>query len=134
MEGRGARLILPIVSALVVLFMFQGPVIFSATYWKNTLEFSGLFLKGWGALPMYDGLKERQFFAFIMGFIIPVFYVLSMILTATLTLLRQISGRTFLRPSFVYMVWGCSIILSTVPLSAVIMSSAFHWWPWSVIG
>ena len=86
---------LPFVVGGIILFLVQGPCVLTAQYWQNAFEFSGLFLKGWGALPMYDGLKERQFFAFIMGFIIPVFYVFSMILIGALTLLRQMDRKNF---------------------------------------
>lgn len=89
-------LLLPFVVGLCVLLMVQGPAIFNAAYWTNTFEFSGLFLQGWGALPFYDGLRDRQFFAFIMGFIIPAVYAGTMMLVAALCLLRQIDRKNIL--------------------------------------
>jgi len=70
----GAIVLLPLMLALGVLIVCYGPLTFHAQFWQNTFEFSSLFLQGWGALPITDGLKDKQFFAFCMGLMIPVVY------------------------------------------------------------
>ncbi len=61
--------------ALGILYHFYGPLIWGHLFWANTFEFASLFLQGWGALPITDGLKDKQFFAFIMGLMVPVVYL-----------------------------------------------------------
>ncbi len=85
----------PLVLAALVLLILQGPSIFNHALWKNMLEHARLFLQGWGALPMYDGLKDRQFFAFIMGFVIPVVYVWTLLFVGASCLLRQAKWENF---------------------------------------
>ncbi len=65
----------------------QGAV-FKPEFWQSQFEFSALFLQGWGALPVTDGLQDKQFLAFVMGFVIPVVYVLTLL---------YVGGRIFLR-------------------------------------
>ncbi len=69
-------------TAFVLLWAVQPQAVVSADYWKNQFEFASLFLNGWGALPMTEGLKDKQFFAFIMGFVIPVGYAASLMYSA----------------------------------------------------
>jgi hypothetical protein len=84
---------LPLVTGFLVLGLVQGPTILSREFWVNAFEFASLFLQGWGSLPMFDGLRERQFFAFFMGFVIPVVYVWTMIFVGALCFLRQIERK-----------------------------------------
>ena len=86
---------MPAVIAFFILGLIQGPAILNPNMYANMFEHASLFLQGWGSLPMYDGLKERQFFAFIMGFVIPVVYTWTMVLVGTLCLLRQIPWKNF---------------------------------------
>lgn len=71
--------IMPFVIALGVLFLVQGPAIFTQQMWGNAFEFAGFFMQGWGAMPMHEVLRDRQFFAFFMGFFIPAVYVWTLI-------------------------------------------------------
>ena len=93
--------LIPWTVALFILWLIQGKIIFSADFWKNSSEFTQLFLQGFGALPMYSGLHDRQFFAFFMGFIIPCVYIWTMIWI--LTAIR----RGFLAVSNVFVVILC---------------------------
>jgi len=85
--------LLPIAVAFFMLGMVEGPAVLSGAMYAHMFEHAGLFLQGWGALPMFDGLKDRQFFAFIMGFIIPVVYVWTIVCVGTLCLLRRVAWR-----------------------------------------
>ena len=87
--------LLPIFVGFFVLFCFEGSWVFTSQFRANAGEFAGLFLQGWGALPMYDGLKDRQFFAFIMGFVIPLVYTATALMVGALCFLRQIDRRNF---------------------------------------
>ena len=58
-------------------------------FWSNTSEYGRLFLTGFGSLPVWDGLKDKQFFAFCMGFVIPAVYVLTMMIVGALLYLRE---------------------------------------------
>ncbi|MBI4309928.1 MAG: hypothetical protein HY591_06315 [Candidatus Omnitrophica bacterium] len=84
-------LVVSLAVALAILAIIGQGSVFQADFWRNTFEFAGLFTQGWGALPMTEGLKDRQFFAFIMGFIIPVLYAFTLILTGALLWLRKIN-------------------------------------------
>ena len=64
-----------LLTAFVLLLIVQPQAVFSGDFWRHHMEFASLFIQGWGALPMTEGLKDKQFFAFIMGFLIPVVYV-----------------------------------------------------------
>lgn len=76
-------------TAFGILWLFNGAGVVSAEFWRNMTEHAALFLQGWGALPMDDGLKDRQFFAFFLGFAIPVFYAGVLLTQAALIYLRQ---------------------------------------------
>lgn len=107
----------PIVMGFFIVSLFQGPAVLSREFWTNSTEFVGLFLKGWGALPMYDGLKERQFFAFIMGFIIPVIYVGTLIFTGTLCFIRKIERKNLFVP--ILCIYGLGLYHYFINRSAV---------------
>ncbi len=73
----------------IVWYSLVGPWIFIKTFWSNVTEHIALFLNGWGALPIYDGLKERNFFAFVMGLVIPIVYVATAMVTASMVFLKK---------------------------------------------
>ncbi len=114
----GAVLLLtPFCAGLLVLLLLQGPSVLARDFWINTGEFAGLFLKGWGSLPMYDGLKERQFFAYIMGFIIPAVYAVTMVFIGTLCFLKQIERKNLF--AIVVCVYGLGLYHYFIGRSAV---------------
>lgn len=114
--GAGLFLV-PLLMGFFVLALFQGPAVLSREFWANSVEFIGLFLNGWGALPVYDGLKERQFFAFFMGFIIPVVYVGTLIFMGTLCFLKKIERRNLFVP--ILCVYGLGLYHYFINRSAV---------------
>ena len=107
----------PFFVGFLILFCFQGPSVLSREFWGNAGEFAGLFLRGWGSLPMYDGLKDRQFFAFVMGFVIPVVYIGTMIFVGTLCFLRQIDRKNIF--AVVVCVYGLGLYHYFINRSAV---------------
>jgi hypothetical protein len=76
--------------ALCIHLLLQPKAFFHFSYWHNQFEHIVLFANGWGAMPMTEGLKEKQFFAFIAGFAIPIFYVFTLIYVGALCFLRRI--------------------------------------------
>ena len=81
--------ILPFIAGFVLLWMVEGRGIWTGEFWNNTTEISRLFLNGFGSLPYWDGLRDKQFFAFCMGFIIPAVYVLTIMIVGAFLYLRQ---------------------------------------------
>ena len=95
-------LLLPWCIALGVLSIFYGPLVGQGYFWHNTFEFASLFLQGWGALPITDGLKDKQFFAFCMGFIIPVIYLGTLLYSLGMFLFRQLRPHLFMAVICIY--------------------------------
>ena len=81
--------LLPLVAGFVLLWMVEGRGVWAGEFWNNFTEFGRLFLDGFGSLPVWDGLKDKQFFSFCMGFIIPAVYVLTMMIVGAFLYLRQ---------------------------------------------
>jgi hypothetical protein len=73
--------IVPFFLSVVILWMIEGPALWSAAFWQGAMEQGNLFLNGLGDLPIYQNLSDGNFFAFFMGLFIPVVYVFSLILT-----------------------------------------------------
>ncbi len=85
----GTWLTVALLVAVGILLSIQGPVIFTAPYWARSQEFVELFLHGWGATPMYEGLKEKYFFAMVMGFLIPAGYVVTLLWASAMAFYRR---------------------------------------------
>ena len=81
--------ILPFIAGFVLLGMVEGSGVWTAGFWNNFTEFARLFLKGFSSLPYWDGLGDKQFFAFCMAFIIPAVYVLTIMIVGAFLYLRQ---------------------------------------------
>lgn len=72
---RGLFFLTPVFTALILILIFAPYVVFDAAsrgQWLDQLRF---IVRGWDALPMYFGLKDRQFFAFFFGYIVALVYV-----------------------------------------------------------
>lgn len=67
------------VLAVTLMLCLQPQTVFNLEFWNNQFEFAALFLQGWGALPMTEGLLDKQFLAFCMGFVIPVVYLATLL-------------------------------------------------------
>lgn len=91
-----AAALLPWCIALGCLSIFYGSLVLQSDFWRNTFEFASLFLQGWGALPITDGLKDKQFFAFCMGFMIPGVYLGTLLYSLGMFLFRQSRPHLFM--------------------------------------
>ena len=88
--------LIPWIVALSLLSIFYGSLVGSSDFWQNTFEFATLFLQGWGALSITEGLKDKQFFAFCMGFMIPVAYVGTLLYSLGMFLFRRSQPHFFM--------------------------------------
>lgn len=91
-----ALLLVPWIIAGGLLGIFYGPMLCKSYFWHNTFEFATLFLQGWGALPITDGLKDKQFFAFCIGLMIPVAYMGTLLYSVGMFLYRQSRQHLFM--------------------------------------
>jgi len=89
-------LLVPWIVALGVWSFCYGPLVWQNSFWKNSFEFAALFMQGWGALPITEGLKDKQFFAFCMGFMIPVAYLGTLLYSLSVFLFRQSRPHLFM--------------------------------------
>jgi len=89
-------LLIPWIMALGILSIFYGPLVWQNNFWQNTFEFAMLFLQGWGALPITEGLKDKQFFAFCLGLMIPVIYAGTLLYSLGVFLFRQSRSHLFM--------------------------------------
>jgi len=80
---------LPLIAGFILLWMVEGRWVYTGEFWNNCTEYQKLFLNGYGSLPYGDGLRDKQFFAFCMGFIIPAVYVLTAMIIGAFLYLRQ---------------------------------------------
>ena len=88
----GAIICLPLAVAILGLMLFSRGACLHGVFWSGSLEFMNNLAQGAGHLPLYYGLRTRQFFALIMGLCIPVFFLLS-ILSVTMRCYFKDTGR-----------------------------------------
>lgn len=81
--------VMPFVAAFMLLGMVEGQGVWTKEFWVNNTDYARLFLHGFQSLHIWDGLKDRQFFAFAMAFIIPTVYVLTIMIVGSLLYLNQ---------------------------------------------
>lgn len=73
---------LPLAVALGSLLIISKGTCLHGAFWSGSLEFMNDLAHGAGHLPLYYGLRTRQFFALFMGLSIPVFFLLSAVSVA----------------------------------------------------
>ncbi len=95
LKSLGSILVLALGLAFAVLWVLVPQAVFHPDFWRDQFEFASLFVQGWGALPMTEGLKDKQFFAFIMGFMIPVVYAFTLVYIGALFCLRKNNFKDF---------------------------------------
>lgn len=82
--------ILAFSTAVLLLFLTVGKHVFTSEFWSNTGEFIEYFLSGFGLTPIFESLQNRLYLASLVGFFIPLVYVLTLILVAGLVYFRKI--------------------------------------------
>jgi len=94
--------LLPWAVAGGVLSIFYGSLVWQSSFWHNSFEFASFFMQGWGALPITEGLKDKQFFALCMGLLIPVAYTGTLLYSLGMFLLRRSSRHLWMTLICVY--------------------------------
>jgi len=73
----------------VFIFLAQGQYIFSPIFWQNMGEFRDYFFSGFAIGPMDGSLKSGNFLESLMGYIVPIVYMLTLLVAGTFWYLRR---------------------------------------------
>jgi hypothetical protein len=65
-----------------LLALTQGSHLWTREFWFNMQEFNNYFLSGFGLMPMYESIQNKEFLVGFMGFIIPMVYMGTFLVTA----------------------------------------------------
>lgn len=71
---------IPFFLAVFLLTLTIGPKIATAQFWDNIGEFISYFTSGFGLEPMYKTLLEHNYLESLMGFVIPMVYLLTLLI------------------------------------------------------
>lgn len=110
-------ILLPPVVTLTALWWLVGPKLFTPEFGHNLGEFIEYFISGFGLVPVYESLQNRYFLSNLMGFVIPLVYVLTMIIVGSLVYLRKIKDEHLF--VVVLCIYGLGIFHYYVARSAV---------------
>ncbi len=80
------------VAPLITVFLLgitQGAHLWTGEFWHNMQEFNNYFLSGFGLMPMYETIQNKETLAGLMGFFIPVVYLGTFLVTAGLLYWRK---------------------------------------------
>jgi hypothetical protein len=86
-------LVLPPLTFFVLIFLTVGNHALTPGFWKNMGEFIEYFMSGFGLESMVKTLAARNFLQSLMGFIIPIAYVLTVLVTGTRIFLGRFTAR-----------------------------------------
>ena len=78
--GRYSYFFFPLLVALLLLVLTMGPQIANPVFWNNLGEFINYFLSGFGLEPMYKTLLDHKYLESLLGFILPMGYVLTLLI------------------------------------------------------
>jgi len=80
----------PWLVGLGLIGLVKGEGMVDPVFWQNTFEGAYRLSRGLGAVPFYDCLRNLQFFAFVMAFIIPGVYMMTVLGIGTLCFFDKI--------------------------------------------
>jgi len=66
--------------ALFLLGLTIGPNIAGGKFWNNLGEFISYFTSGFGLVPIYQTLLDHKYLQSLMGFVVPMTYVLTLLI------------------------------------------------------
>lgn len=81
-------LLVPIV-AFGFICLTQGKYAFSSVFWQNMAEFRQYFFSGFAIGPMDGSLKTGNFLESLMGYIMPIVYMLTLLIAGSFWYLRR---------------------------------------------
>ena len=82
-----------LLTALALLYIFQGVHAWSGVFWTNMAERMDLFLIGHGDLPMYKSLQEGDYSSSLMSFLVPLVYGAVLTAVCSLCFFKKIDRR-----------------------------------------
>jgi hypothetical protein len=82
--------IVPPLVTMTALWWLVGPKLFTAEFGHNLGEFIEYFISGFGLVPIYESLQNRYFLSNLMGFVMPLVYVLTLVIVGSLVYLKKI--------------------------------------------
>lgn len=89
----GGYFLLPVAVAFVLFYRVAGQHLFTALFWHNFSETVEYFLSGIGTYPIYENFKYHNFFAGLMGLIIPAVWVFTMVFVGAMCYFKRFSRR-----------------------------------------
>ena len=89
--GLAIYLLLPLIAALGLFYRGQGQHLFTAQFLHNFSETVEYFLSGIGTYPMYENFKYHNFWAGLVGFIIPAVWVITIIFVGSMCYFKKFS-------------------------------------------
>lgn len=109
--------VVPPLVTITALWWLVGPKLFTAEFAHNLGEFIEYFISGFGLVPIYESLQNRYFLANLMGFVIPLTYVLTLVIIGSLVYFKKIKDENLF--VVVLCVYGLGIFHYYVARSAV---------------
>ncbi|MBI4309007.1 MAG: hypothetical protein HY591_01605, partial [Candidatus Omnitrophica bacterium] len=91
----GYAVLVPL-TAIALLAFAQGRQVLAPQFWHNIAEFNNYFLSGFGTIPIYESLVNKNFWAFWMGIMIPLVYVWTVIFLGALLWTGRAGGAQLL--------------------------------------
>ena len=85
----GAVFFLPILTTLTLMALLLKENIFTKVFWQNILEFAGLMLNGWGAVPLLPALKTQGVLSSAMAIGMPLVYLLTILFEGSSMVLKK---------------------------------------------
>jgi len=92
----GIYFLMPVVLAFGFFYKVAGQHLFTAQFWQNFFETEEYFLSGIGTYPMYENFKYHNFWAGLVGFVIPAVWVFTMIYVGAMCYFKKFSRRHIL--------------------------------------
>ncbi len=72
-------LLTPLLTAVFVLWLINGMIVFQEQFWNNVFDQAQMTLKGWLSHPFYESLQANDPWAFAMGVFIPLVYTVVLV-------------------------------------------------------
>ncbi len=92
----GAYFFLPVVVAFGLFYKVAGQHLFTVQFWQNFFETVEYFLSGIGTYPLFDNFKYHNFWAGLVGLIIPAVFVFTIIGVGAMCYFKKFSRRHIL--------------------------------------
>ncbi|MFA5087883.1 MAG: hypothetical protein WC552_02475 [Candidatus Omnitrophota bacterium] len=91
--GMSGYAFIPVIVAFILHWVFAGKHVFAKLYWQNLLECAVMFVKGSGSLPIYEGLLQKQYWAFFAGIFMGLLYLFTVIFCTALIYLKKMDTK-----------------------------------------